>query len=127
VTRPVSGAFNIAADLGLGPQDLAELMRSRWIPTSATVLRAAIATAFRAHVVPVAPKLFDLLMNVPVMGTARARAELDWRPTYSSADALRSFFAGLCHDSDVSTPPLARSTSGPMREHELATGLGRHP
>jgi UDP-glucose 4-epimerase len=127
VLRPVQGAFNIAADLGLDPEGLAALMRSRWVPTSAAVLRAALAAAFRAHVVPVAPQLFDLLMAVPVMDTTRAHADLDWRPRYSSADALTSFFAGLSQDSDVQTPPLARSTSGSMRKHELATGLGHRP
>jgi UDP-glucose 4-epimerase len=127
VLRPVSGAFNVAADEGLGPEQLANLMRSRWVPTSPRVLRAALVAGFWARAVPVAPALFDLLMSVPVMSTDRARDELQWRPRFSSADALQSFFAGLSHDSDISTPPLARSTSGPLRKHELATGLGHRP
>jgi UDP-glucose 4-epimerase len=127
VLRPVRGAFNIAADGGLGPREIADLMRSRWLPTPSGALRAGLAAAYRAHAVPVAPGLFDLLMSVPVMSIARARAELAWRPRYSSSDALRAFFSGLRQDSDVRTPPLARSTSGVAREHELATGLGEEP
>ena len=127
VLRPVAGAFNLAADDGLGSCELAELLHSRWVPTPAPVLHTAVAAAFHARAVPVAPELFDLLMAVPVMGTARAHAELGWSPRYSSAEALRAFFAGLRHDSDVPTPPLARSTSGFSREHELATGLGQQP
>jgi UDP-glucose 4-epimerase len=127
VLRPVTGAFNIAADDGLGPRELAEVLGSRWVPTPERVMRTGLAAAFHSHAVPIAPGLFDLLMSVPVMSTARAHAELDWRPRHTSSDALRAFFAGLDHDSDVRTPPLARSTSGVAREHELATGLGKKP
>lgn len=127
VLRPVSGAYNVAADDGLGPRQLADLMGSRWIPTSERLLRAGLAAAFHAHAVPVHPGLFDLLMSVPVMSTARAHAELDWRPRHSSGDALKTFFAGLDHDSDVQTPPLARSSSGVARGNELASGLGSKP
>jgi UDP-glucose 4-epimerase len=127
VLRPVHGAFNIAGDDGLGPGELAELMHTRWVPVPPKALRGALAAAFRAHAVPVAPALFDLLMSVPVMTAARAHAELSWQPRHSSGDAVRSFLAGLRHDSDVQTPPLARETSGPLREHELATGVGKKP
>jgi nucleoside-diphosphate-sugar epimerase len=125
VLRPVDGAFNLAADDGLGARELAEVLDSKWLPTRAPVLRAAVAAGFHARAVPVAPELFDLLMTVPVMRTARAHAELGWVPTRSSAEALQAFFTGLSHDSDVPTPPLARSSSGVAREHELATGLGQ--
>ena len=120
---PVSGAFNVAADPVLDPDALAALLQTRWRPVPAAALRAVLATAYRARAVPAAPELFDLLMQVPMMATDRARHELGWKPSYDAGEAVSSF---LTWDGDTSpaTPPLARSTSGPLRSHELATGLG---
>jgi nucleoside-diphosphate-sugar epimerase len=123
---PVSGAFNVAADPILDPDALADLLHSRWVPAPAAALRTVLAAAYRARAVPAAPELFDLLMQVPMMATDRVREELGWEPSYDAGEAVSSF---LTWDGDTTpdTPPLARSTSGPLRSHELATGLGARP
>jgi nucleoside-diphosphate-sugar epimerase len=125
--RDVRGAFNLAADPVLGPRELAGLVGARWLPAPARAVRSALALAYATHAVPASPQLFDLVMSMPVMSPARARAELGWTARHSSADALRAFLGGLAQHSDVETPPLAEGTSGPARAHELATGVGTRP
>jgi hypothetical protein len=66
-------------------------------------------------------------MSVPVMGTARARAELGWEAATSSYDAVRTFLEAPTNPGLPDTPPLSAETSGRLREHEVATGLGQHP
>ena len=126
VTRDVAGAFNLAADPVLGPADLARVLKSRWQPVPARLLRNATSAAFHARAIPTAPELFDLLMQVPMMSSERARAELEWRPAYTVEEALSAFLEGD-GEARPSTPPLARRTSGPLRSHELGTGLGSRP
>jgi nucleoside-diphosphate-sugar epimerase len=127
VLRPVRGAFNVAADPVLGPEDLAGIFGARWVPVPAGVLRASLAAGYRARAVPASPQLFDLLMSIPVMSSERARSELGWSPEVPPADAVAGFLRGLSADSDVPTPPLADATSGPGRVHEAATGVGGEP
>ena len=127
LTRDVRGAFNLAADPVLGPEELAALLGGRWVPAPARAMRAGLAAAWAAHAVPASPQLFDLLMSAPMMSAQRAREELGWSPAVSAQDAVRAFLDGLADDSDVPTPPLADRTSGPARAHEFATGVGERP
>jgi UDP-glucose 4-epimerase len=123
----VSGAFNLASEPLLGPEHLAGLLESRWVPTPAPVLHAVTSLAFRSRLMPTAPEIFDLLMSVPVMSSARARTELGWSPEVDALAAARSFLEAPTPQSTPPTPPLSPSTSGPARIHELATGLGQRP
>ena len=99
-------------------------MRARWVPTPARLLRAGLTAAHAVRVVPAAPELFDLLMSAPVMSSARARAELGWKPRLGAEETLDAFLHGLREPTDATTPPLAPATSGPARVHELASGVG---
>jgi nucleoside-diphosphate-sugar epimerase len=127
VLGTASGPFNLAAEPVLGPEDLARLFGSRWVPTPGRAVRAATAAAYRARLLPTAPELFDLLMEVPMLSTDRARAELGWTPHVDATEAVRSFLSAPASPDTPGTPPLAPSTSGPARAHELATGLGSRP
>jgi UDP-glucose 4-epimerase len=122
----VSGAFNLATEPVLDPRALASLLRTRHQPVPAPLLRTLTSLGYRARAIPTAPELFDLLMQVPVMRSDRAREELGWSPKHDAGEALSTF---LEWDGEVSpdTPPLARRTSGPLRSHEVATGLGTRP
>jgi nucleoside-diphosphate-sugar epimerase len=124
VLRPVTGAFNLAADPPLAPDDLAELLGARRVEVPPRLAHAALAAAFAAHAVPVEPGLLDLAMVVPMLDSSRARAELSWRPRHTPAEALQAFLSGVSGESGHPTPPLAEETSGPLRSHEVATGLG---
>jgi hypothetical protein len=58
------------------------------------------------------------------MDSSRAREELGWAPSHTSEDALLELIDGMGEGAGIDTPPLAPSTSGPLRLRELLTGLG---
>lgn len=107
VVHRLPGAFNIAADDILGPQELADIVdHGRVIPAPAAVVRAALAAAYKTGAVPADPGWIDMAMNVPMLDSTRAREELGWRPTHSAADALAELLDGLAHGSGHNSPPL---------------------
>jgi len=128
LTRPVRGAFNIAADPVLDPDQLADLFDARPVSLSPRVLRAAAWATWRGHLQPTPPGWIDLGLQSPLLDTTRARDELGWTPRLTSREALAELVAGMREGAGVDTPPLARRTSGPLRVRELLTGVGgRNP
>jgi UDP-glucose 4-epimerase len=127
VVRDVRGAFNLAADPVLDARELARLLGARVVRMPATVVRAALATAWQLRLHPASPHLYDAVLRLPIMSTGRARAELGWQPRHSSLDAIEAFVAGLRDGAGMDTPPLAPATGGPLRAHELKTGTGTRP
>jgi nucleoside-diphosphate-sugar epimerase len=124
--RDVRGAYNIAAEPVLDAVVLAGMLDARPVPTPAWLLRGPLAAAWRTHLAPASPGLFDAVLRLPVMDIARARDELGWAPRYSSTDAVQEFLDGLRAGAGMATPPLAPdSTSG--RLHEVTTGVGSRP
>ncbi|SEM96796.1 NAD-dependent epimerase/dehydratase family protein [Nonomuraea pusilla] len=127
LTRPVRGAFNIAAEPVLGASDLAELLGARTVPVSAGLARAAVAAGWHLRLLPAAPGLLELALALPVMKVERAREVLGWTPAYSAKDAIRELFEGL-HDGDgMDTPPLAPDAGPVARVREFASGVGAWP
>jgi UDP-glucose 4-epimerase len=127
VLREVRGAFNLAADPVLDAAALARLLGARVLRLPTPAVRAALATAWQLHLLPASPQLFDAVLQLPIMNTARAGAELGWRPRHSSLDAVGEFLEGLRDGAGMNTPPLAPDTSGPLRIHEITTGVRARP
>ena len=125
--RDVAGAFNIAAEPVLDMHMIGELLGARVLRVPAGLTRAAIAAAWAAHLVPAAPGLFDMVVKMPMLDASRARAELGWRPTHDSVAAVETLLEGMRTAKGGPTPPLDPATSGPLRSHELATGVGTRP
>lgn len=125
ILKPVRGAFNVAADPVLDPATLADFFRARPVKVPRWALRTALATAWRLHLVPGSPALFDLALSLPVMDTTRARAELGWEPAHSSLEVLGELMEGLRSGSGLDTPPLSPKAGGPLRLREVATGVGQ--
>jgi nucleoside-diphosphate-sugar epimerase len=100
------GAFNVAAEPPLGPDELAALFHARTVPVPAGVLRTLAAFAWHARLVPTEPGMVDLLLAVPLMDITRARNELGWRPTRSAGDALLELLAGMRDGAGADTPAL---------------------
>jgi nucleoside-diphosphate-sugar epimerase len=122
--RPVSGAFNVATGPVVDTRFVAGLLGARPVPVPRKLVRTVLGGAWRLHLVPATPGLFDAVLRLPVMDTSRAESELDWVPRYSAADALGEFFAGLRSGSGGGTEPLAPDT---RRLREVATGVGQQP
>jgi nucleoside-diphosphate-sugar epimerase len=94
VASDVRGAFNIVADPVIDGSALAELLETRLVELPRPLVRAGLAAAWRAHLVPADPALLDLVLELPLLDTSRAGKELDWTPRFSGLDALRQAIAG---------------------------------
>jgi UDP-glucose 4-epimerase len=125
VVREVRGAFNIAAEPVLDPQELGRLLGARPVPVPAAVLRAAAEATWRLRLQPAPSGWVDMALSVPLMDTTRAHEELGWRPRRSAGDALLDLLEGLRERSGADTPPLAPDAGGPARVREVAGGVGK--
>jgi nucleoside-diphosphate-sugar epimerase len=123
IVGDVRGAFNVATDPAIDGRTLAELLDTRLVEVPRPLFRAGLAAAWRAHLVPTDPALLDLVLELPLLDTTRARTELGWRPLHSGTDAVRSALAGIAAGSGGTTPPLVPDDAG-HRLDELTTGVG---
>jgi nucleoside-diphosphate-sugar epimerase len=124
VVSDVRGAFNIAADPVLDPQELGRLLDARPLSVPGAVLRAGAWATWKLRLQPSPPGWIDMALGVPIMDTGRARRELGWQPRTSSGEALLELLGGMRGGQGFETPPLAPATSGPLRVRELASGVG---
>jgi UDP-glucose 4-epimerase len=122
--RDVRGAFNIAADPVLDPQQLGRVLRARVVPVPAGLARLATGLTWRLHLQPTPPGWLDLALRVPLMDTTRAREELSWTPTRGADEALLEVMEGISDEAGSPTPPLDPDAGGPLRSEEVATGVG---
>ncbi|WP_248960836.1 NAD-dependent epimerase/dehydratase family protein [Sphaerisporangium perillae] len=127
VTRSVFGAFNLAADPPLDAAMLAGLLDARLVPWSPWLARTAVAAAWHLHLIPASPGLVEMMLQIPMMDTKRARTVLGWRPRHTALDAVEELLEGMRTGAGMETPPLAPQAGGPGRIRELATGAGRRP
>ncbi|MFC0554122.1 NAD-dependent epimerase/dehydratase family protein [Planotetraspora thailandica] len=127
VTRPVSGAFNLAADPVLDPAVLAEALGARRVPVPPWLVRSAIAAGWHMRLVPSSPGLVEMALRIPVMDVTRAWDELGWRPRRTGIDAVRELIEGVHEGAGMATPPLASVARPWNRIRELAGGVGGRP
>ncbi|MFJ4847018.1 NAD-dependent epimerase/dehydratase family protein [Streptomyces sp. NPDC088733] len=126
VLRPVRGPFNLAAEPPLDAAELASIFGAQVVRMPRAAVRAALAGAWRLHLVPSSPGLFDAVLRLPLLDTGRARRELGWRPQHSATHAVEKFLEGLREGSGANTAVLAPS-GAVGRLHEVATGVGSRP
>jgi UDP-glucose 4-epimerase len=116
----VRGAFNIAADPILDPNELARIVRARKVPVPVGLARAAAQLTFRLHLQAADVGWVDMALQTPLLDSTRAREELGWVPRRSAEDAIRDLLAGLQDDAAFPTPPLWKRS----RATEVAGGVG---
>jgi len=124
VNADAAGAFNVAADPVLDPDELADLLGARTVPVPAAAVRALTDLTWRLHMQPTPPGWVDMALGVPIMDHARAREVLGWRPARSSRDALMELLEGMREGRGGPTPTLAADAAGPARIGEVRTGVG---
>jgi nucleoside-diphosphate-sugar epimerase len=106
--RRATGAFNLAADPPVTAADVARALHAaRYLPVPWSVPRAAAAVTWRARLQPTSEGWVDLGRQVPVMSTARARAELGWRPRVPAPEALAELVRGIGDGAGAPSPALA--------------------
>ncbi len=118
------GAFNIAAAPVIDSDVLARLLGARPVATSEGVVRGAASLSWRLRLQPAPPGWVDMALRSPLMDTSRARAELGWEPQHDAGATLLELLEGMRNPQGFPTPPLDPRTSGPVRFHEFASGVG---
>lgn len=103
----VHGAFNLAAEPPLDATALAAILGARVVRLPRPAAHAALAAAWRLHLVPASPGLFEAVLRLPLMDTRRARDELGWQPRHTSAETIEEFVRGLRRGAGAGTAPLA--------------------
>jgi UDP-glucose 4-epimerase len=123
VLADVDGAFNIAAEPPLSPEEMAERIGVRSFPLPARVVRRLADLSWKLRLQPTPPGWLDMALNVPLMSSERARSELGWEPRHSAVEALEELVEGLRGGHGAETPPLEADSAG-ARLDDLKTGVG---
>ncbi len=123
VLADVDGAFNLAAEPPLSPEELAERIGVRSFPVPARVVRRLAEVSWRLRLQPTPPGWLDMARNVPLMSSERARAELGWEPRHTGVEALEELLEGMREGHGDGTPPLEADGVG-ARLDDLKTGVG---
>ena len=118
------GAFNIAAEPVLDPQELGRMLGARPVRVPGGLLRGGAALSYRLRLQPSEPGWVDMGLGVPLMDVSRARSELGWSPQHSSSAALLDLLEGIREGAGLETPPLEPGGAGPLRAREFASGVG---
>src|SRR5919112_1014438 len=118
------GAFNLAAEPVLDPEELGRILGARPVPVPAQVARAGARLSWQLRLQPVSEGWLDMATSVPIMDTGRARRELGWEPQRSADEALLDLLEGFRTGAGLDTRPLSPKTGGPFRIREILTGVG---
>jgi len=116
------GAFNIAAEPVIDPDELSDMFGAWQVPVSAWPVRALLSAAWRLRLQPSDAGWLDLALQTPLLDTARARGELGWIPRHSSRAALFELLEGMRRGIGGDTPPLSPSGRAWSGVRELETG-----
>jgi UDP-glucose 4-epimerase len=123
VLADARGAFNLAAEPPLSPEEMAERIGVRSFPVPAGVVRRLADLSWRLRLQPTPPGWLDMALNVPLMSSKRAREELGWEPRHSAVAALEELLEALREGRGGETPPLKGDSAG-ARLDDLKTGVG---
>jgi nucleoside-diphosphate-sugar epimerase len=95
-TAPVPpGAYNIAGDGEVSVTDVAKALGGRPVRVPAAAAAAASTAISHLPVVPAALEWLHVARESVVMDTTKAKRELGWRPTHSSADTLAALASAV--------------------------------
>jgi nucleoside-diphosphate-sugar epimerase len=109
VDQRASGAFNIAAEPVLTPQELGRILGARRIlPIPMRLLHAVVDLTWRARVQPTDSGWVEMAAGAPIMDTSRAERILAWEPQVSSIDAVKEVLAGMGTGEGASPSPVLK-------------------
>jgi UDP-glucose 4-epimerase len=123
LAEDASGAFNIAAEPPLSPEEMADRLGVRSFPVPARVVRRLADLSWRLRLQPTPAGWLDMARNVPLMSSERARETLGWEPRHTSLEALEELMGGMREGQGAATPPLESDGAG-ARLDDVKTGVG---
>ncbi len=123
LTKPVTGAFNIAAEPVLDPPTLARLLGARTLPLPLLLVRGLVDATWRLHVQPTDPGWVDIGTLGPLMDITRARRDLGWLPKHSAGEALLETVDAMAAGEGGGSPVLRPRATGPARVLEAVRAL----
>lgn len=107
VDQRVSGAFNIAAEPVLTPQELARILGARRIlPIPMELLHKIVGLTWWLRLQPTDSGWVEMAAGAPIMDTERASRILGWEPTISATDAVRAVLRGMGTGEGVTPSPV---------------------
>jgi UDP-glucose 4-epimerase len=89
------GAYNIAGDGVVTVSDVAKALGGRPVRVPAAAASAASAAIARLPFVPSELEWLHVARTSVVMDTTKAKKELGWQPTYTSAETLAALAASV--------------------------------
>ncbi|HZU50231.1 MAG TPA: NAD-dependent epimerase/dehydratase family protein [Mycobacterium sp.] len=89
------GAYNLAGDGTITVSDVAKALGGRPVRVPAAAASAASAAISRLPFIPSALEWLHVSRVSVVMDTTKAKRDLGWQPTYSSAETLAALAAAL--------------------------------
>ena len=101
-----SGAYNVADEPVLGAAELARLLGGRHVSTPALVTRTLLDLTFRLRLQRLNPSWLNVLLHVPLLDCAKARAELGWQGSHDARAVVRRLREALAVGEGASAPPL---------------------
>ncbi len=124
VLADVDGAFNIAAEPPLSPEEMADRLGVRSFPVPARVVRRLADLSWRLRLQPTPAGWLDMARNVPLM-SSRAGARGAWAGSRATAASKRwkSCVGGMREGQGAATPPLGGDSAG-ARLDDVKTGVG---
>ena len=109
VDQRASGAFNIAAEPVLDPQELGRILGAkRILPIPMRLLHAVVDLTWRARIQPTDAGWVEMASGAPIMDTSRAWRVLGWEPSVSSVDAIKELLAGMGTGEGVKPSPVLK-------------------
>lgn len=109
VDQRASGAFNIAAEPVLTPQELGRILGAkRILPIPMRLLHAVVDVTWRARIQPTDSGWVEMAAGAPIMDTSRAERILGWEPRVSSIDAAKEVLAGMGTGEGVGPSPVLK-------------------
>jgi UDP-glucose 4-epimerase len=109
IDQRASGAFNIAAEPVLTPQELARIVRARRIlPIPMGLLHNLVGAAWQLRLLPMDSGWVEMAAGVPVMDAGRARRILGWEAKKSSVEAVLDVLEGMGTGEGAAPSPVLK-------------------
>ncbi|WP_199255109.1 NAD-dependent epimerase/dehydratase family protein [Mycolicibacterium mengxianglii] len=123
IERRAVGPFNLAAEPPVNRDDVAHALHARAVHLPSSALGRLVDLSWRLRLQPVDRGWLDMAFSVPLLDCTRARTELQWKPTWSSTEALADVLDGIAARAHTDSAPLRRRSAVDLLRRSISDGL----